>query len=671
MRILPSRLAAVLAVALLAAGIALGGALPALPDLLRQTLMAAGIGRPPSADGSPDPDRAAAPPKAAHADGAPAEGAAPDPGVIRMRPDQVTGQDIATRIVAGGTLARHLLVPGTITPDTDRIARVPARVVGTVAEMRKRLGDAVGKDEVVAILDSREVADAKSEYLTAQVQAELQTINFERQQKLLASRSASEAAFETARAAYLETRLRVDLARQKLSALGLDAAEVASAQKRDEATPNQSTLRRYPLRAPLAGRIVERRVDVGTAVGKEGDPADLYTVADLSTVWIELSVPTLDLAQVREGAPVAVTPGRPGDAQRRAEGRVIFVSPFLNADTRSARVVVDPAERRPRLAARHLRHRRGRDRAGRGPGPDPQGGRPDPRGPERGLRAHGRGFRDAGGRTRPVRRRGPRGHRRARGRRRDRGRQHVPAEGRARQGRRRPRPLRARTMISRILAVSVRQRWLVVLLVLLAAGFGAAALTRLPIDAVPDITNNQVQINTLAPSLSPVDVERQVTYPVETALAGIKGLEVTRSLSRNGFSQVTAVFAETLDIYFARQQVAERLSQAREDLPPGVEPRMGPISTGLGRDHHVVGPVRAAGRAQGGAGGPAGLAAGRELPDPGGPAISDRSWSRPPTCARSRTGSSGRRSSPFRASPASTGSAASRSSTTSSPTPRS
>jgi cobalt-zinc-cadmium resistance protein CzcA len=137
-------------------------------------------------------------------------------------------------------------------------------------------------------------------------------------------------------------------------------------------------------------------------------------------------------------------------------------------------------------------------------------------------------------------------------------------------------------MISRILAVSVRQRWLVLLLVLLASGFGAVALMRLPIDAVPDITNNQVQINTLAPSLSPADVERQVTYPVETALAGIKGLEYTRSLSRNGFSQITAVFAESLDIYFARQQVAERIAQVREDLPSGVEPRMGPISTGLG-----------------------------------------------------------------------------------------
>ena len=137
-------------------------------------------------------------------------------------------------------------------------------------------------------------------------------------------------------------------------------------------------------------------------------------------------------------------------------------------------------------------------------------------------------------------------------------------------------------MISRILDVSIRQRWLVLLLSLLAAGFGGYALTRLPIDAVPDITNNQVQINTVAPALSPFDIERQVTYPVETALAGIKGLEYTRSLSRNGFSQVTAVFSDNVDLYFARQQVVERLSEAREALPSEVEPHMGPITTGLG-----------------------------------------------------------------------------------------
>ncbi|MCZ0735630.1 efflux RND transporter permease subunit [Phreatobacter sp. AB_2022a] len=137
-------------------------------------------------------------------------------------------------------------------------------------------------------------------------------------------------------------------------------------------------------------------------------------------------------------------------------------------------------------------------------------------------------------------------------------------------------------MIARILAFSVHQRWLVVLLTFAAAAFGIWSLTKLPIDAVPDITNNQVQINTLAPALSPVDVEKQVTFPLETALAGIPGLEYTRSLSRNGFSQVTAVFSERTDIYFARQQVGERLREAERTMPVGVSPRMGPISTGLG-----------------------------------------------------------------------------------------
>ena len=137
-------------------------------------------------------------------------------------------------------------------------------------------------------------------------------------------------------------------------------------------------------------------------------------------------------------------------------------------------------------------------------------------------------------------------------------------------------------MIKRILAFSVHQRWLVVLLTFAASALGMWSLSRLPIDAVPDITNNQVQINTVAPSLSPYDVEKQVTFPIETALAGIPGLEYTRSLSRNGFSQVTAVFKEKLDIYFARQQVNERLAEAKATLPLGAEVRMGPISTGLG-----------------------------------------------------------------------------------------
>ncbi|HEY4251548.1 MAG TPA: CusA/CzcA family heavy metal efflux RND transporter [Roseomonas sp.] len=137
-------------------------------------------------------------------------------------------------------------------------------------------------------------------------------------------------------------------------------------------------------------------------------------------------------------------------------------------------------------------------------------------------------------------------------------------------------------MIERIIAASVRRRWLVIAITVLVAAFGAWGLQRLPVDAVPDITNVQVQVNTVAPALSPEQIEKQVTFPVETALAGIPGLQSTRSMSRNGFSQVTAVFRDGTDIYFARQQVAERLREAEESLPPGAEPRMGPVSTGLG-----------------------------------------------------------------------------------------
>ncbi|KKW90868.1 efflux RND transporter permease subunit [Sphingobium chungbukense] len=137
-------------------------------------------------------------------------------------------------------------------------------------------------------------------------------------------------------------------------------------------------------------------------------------------------------------------------------------------------------------------------------------------------------------------------------------------------------------MIAPIVNWAVHKRWLVLLLTAIAAVIGAAALYRLPIDAVPDITNNQVQINIKAPALSPELVEKQVAFPIETALAGIPGLENTRSLSRNGFAQVTAVFDESTDIYFARQQVGERLTGVSENLPKGAVPEMGPISTGLG-----------------------------------------------------------------------------------------
>ena len=133
-----------------------------------------------------------------------------------------------------------------------------------------------------------------------------------------------------------------------------------------------------------------------------------------------------------------------------------------------------------------------------------------------------------------------------------------------------------------IVRFSIRHRWLMLVLTLAMAGVGAWSFTHLPIDATPDITNVQVQINTQAPGYSPLESEQRITYPIETALAGLPRLDYTRSLSRYGLSQVTVVFEDGTDLYFARQQVAERLQQIRSRLPAGLEPEMGPISTGLG-----------------------------------------------------------------------------------------
>lgn len=137
-------------------------------------------------------------------------------------------------------------------------------------------------------------------------------------------------------------------------------------------------------------------------------------------------------------------------------------------------------------------------------------------------------------------------------------------------------------MIAKILRFSIYNRFLVILMSLLLAGYGVYAFKKLPIDAVPDITNNQIQINTVAPGLSPHDVEKGITFPIENALMNIPSLEMTRSISRSGFSQVTAIFKDKVDIYFARQQVNEKLSVVKHSLPDHVEPQMGPISTGLG-----------------------------------------------------------------------------------------
>lgn len=137
-------------------------------------------------------------------------------------------------------------------------------------------------------------------------------------------------------------------------------------------------------------------------------------------------------------------------------------------------------------------------------------------------------------------------------------------------------------MLETLIRASIAQRWLVCALVLLSAAVGVWSFQRLPIDAVPDITNVQVQINTEAAGYTPLEVEQRLTFPIETALAGLARMDHTRSLSRYGLSQVTVVFKDGTDIHFARQQISERLQAVRSELPTGIEPTLGPVATGLG-----------------------------------------------------------------------------------------
>ncbi|WP_353157391.1 CusA/CzcA family heavy metal efflux RND transporter, partial [Herminiimonas fonticola] len=137
-------------------------------------------------------------------------------------------------------------------------------------------------------------------------------------------------------------------------------------------------------------------------------------------------------------------------------------------------------------------------------------------------------------------------------------------------------------MFERLIRFAIEQRWLVMLAVAGMAALGIYNYQKLPIDAVPDITNVQVQINTSAPGYSPLETEQRITFPIETVMAGLPNLEQTRSLSRYGLSQVTVIFKDGTDIYFARQMVNERIQEAQQNLPPGIAPAMGPISTGLG-----------------------------------------------------------------------------------------
>ena len=252
-------------------------------------------------------------------------------GVVKLSEDEIEAAGIELAVVRSGTIANHIVVPGTIIPHADRIAHVAVKLSGTVLDLRKKIGDSVAKDEVLAILESREVADAKSEYLAARLTNELQQDLFERDKTLWDKKISTEQQFLRSRNLAAQAKMRADIARQKLFALGLTESEIAALPNEPEAS-----MRRQEVRSPMAGRIIERKVELGMAVGRDNLETELFAVADLSRVWVELAMSPGDLPSIEEGQSFALTAR--GIAEK-VQGRIVFIRPMLDKETRSARVV--------------------------------------------------------------------------------------------------------------------------------------------------------------------------------------------------------------------------------------------------------------------------------------------------------------------------------------------
>jgi len=254
-------------------------------------------------------------------------------GLLPMSDEQIKLAQIELADVGPATITKRLVVPGSIVPNADRIAHVAVKLSGTVAELRKSIGDDVTKDEVIAVLESREVADAKSEYMAARLTNELQQDLSNRDRLLWESKNGTEQQYLRSRTAAAQSAMRVNISRQKLMALGLAENEIIGLPEAPEAR-----LRRQDVRAPMAGRVVERKVELGAAVGRDNLETELFVIVDLSSVWVELSVAAADLPLIKVGQAVKIS------ARSVAEtttGKIVFVSPLVDKETRTARVVAE------------------------------------------------------------------------------------------------------------------------------------------------------------------------------------------------------------------------------------------------------------------------------------------------------------------------------------------
>jgi cobalt-zinc-cadmium efflux system membrane fusion protein len=241
-------------------------------------------------------------------------------GALKLSPEQMSATGITVVAVQPGPLSHQTIVPGRIVADADRMAHIVPKVSGVVIEAGKNLGDTVKKGDVMALLESREMADVAAEYQAASRSAELAKKNHDREKMLWDKQITAQKDFLTAQNAWQEAQIRLDLAKQKMDALG-GAGE--------KGKPS----RYHELKSPLDGMVVERNLTLGEFV----DTArTAFTVADLSVLWVETAIAPNDLPNIREGQAAFVEGGG-----KNSEGKLIFLSPVIDPDTRSAKAIIE------------------------------------------------------------------------------------------------------------------------------------------------------------------------------------------------------------------------------------------------------------------------------------------------------------------------------------------
>ena len=266
-----------------------------------------------------------------HTDTRAGEGEAHEEEIVRLSAAELREFGVEVRRAEGGSLEVYLTLPGEVVPDPDRIAHVVPRVPGVARQVHHAIGDVVRAGDTLAVLDSRELSQMKSQYLVARERTALAQSTFEREENLWRDKVSSERAYLTARQGLAEERIEMRAAKQTLHAIGFSDNYIEDLTFRVD-----TSFLSYPMRAPFGGVIVEKHLALGEFVGAE---ESAFVVADLSVVWVELSVYQKDLPRVRVGQRVRVVDTQAGT---EAEGRISYISPILGEETRTgtARLVL-------------------------------------------------------------------------------------------------------------------------------------------------------------------------------------------------------------------------------------------------------------------------------------------------------------------------------------------